>query len=43
MGAKTGTVTIDLASNGANSGLANTALASQVITVNGSVYSGLSI
>ena len=37
-GLKTGTVTIDLASNGANSGYADTALASQVITVNGKVY-----
>jgi autotransporter-associated beta strand protein len=41
-GAKTGAVTIGLASNGANSGYADTPLDSQVITVNGSVYSGLS-
>jgi hypothetical protein len=41
-GLKTGTVTIDLASNGSNSGLAPTSLGSQTITVNGSVYTGLS-
>ena len=37
-GLKTGTVAIDLASNGANSGYAPTALTQQVITVNGGVY-----
>ena len=37
-GAKTGTVDVLLTSNGANSGLANTALAPQTVTVNGSVF-----
>ena len=37
-GAKSGTVIIDLASNGSNSGLANTALAAQNLTINGGVY-----
>jgi autotransporter family porin len=37
-GAKTGTVTIGLASNGTNSGYANTSLTGQTITVNGAVY-----
>ena len=37
-GAKTGTVAIDLASNGSNSGLANTSLAAQNVTINGGVY-----
>jgi autotransporter-associated beta strand protein len=37
-GAKTGTVDVLLTSNGANSDLANTALAPQTVTVNGSVF-----
>jgi fibronectin-binding autotransporter adhesin len=37
-GAKTGTVAIGLASNGTNSGYANTALTGQTVTVNGAVY-----
>ena len=37
-GAKSGTVAIDLASNGANSGLASTTLAAQNVTVSGGVF-----
>jgi autotransporter-associated beta strand protein len=37
-GAKTGTVPIDLASNGTNSGYSDTSLGTQTITVNGGVY-----
>ena len=37
-GSKTGTATIDLASNGTNSGYSNTSLTSQVISVSGIVY-----
>ncbi|MCE9609991.1 MAG: choice-of-anchor D domain-containing protein [Chthoniobacter sp.] len=37
-GAKTGTVDVLLTSSGANSGLANTALAPQTVTVSGSVF-----
>jgi len=39
-GAVSGTVQINFASNGANSGYANTPLASQTFTVEGNVYSG---
>lgn len=37
VGLKTGTVAIDLASNGSNSGYSNTTLGSQLVTVNGQV------
>ena len=37
-GLKTGTAVINLTSNGTNSGLSNTSLAPQTITVNGAVY-----
>jgi autotransporter-associated beta strand protein len=42
-GAVSGTVTVGLASNGTASGLADTALPAQVVSVSGFVYSGLGV